>query len=156
MALHYQYRTRPAEYLFLIDYTAFADHHHHLFELLHRELLKNTVYVERFYYNGDMRVCWNEKHPRGIALEKLAARYADYRLFLFGDGEKMIRPAGGGLQGWAQVFSQWSDRALLTPRPAAAWSHDELRLAEQFVLLPSNMAGLLQAMREKMAELDRR
>lgn len=145
MALHYQYRTRPAEYLFLIDYTAFADHHHHLFELLHRELLKNTVYVERFYYNGDMRVCWNEKHPRGIALEKLAARYADYRLFLFGDGKKMIRPAGSGLQGWAQVFSQWSDRALLTPRPAAAWSHDELRLAEQFVLLPSNMAGLLQA-----------
>ncbi|MDX2247740.1 MAG: formylglycine-generating enzyme family protein [Bacteroidia bacterium] len=144
LSLRYDYRTRPAEYLFLIDQTSFADHRRHLYEMLYKELLHNNVYAERFFYTDDLRLCWNEKHPGGISLEKIALRYADYRLIIFGDAWKMINPVSGLLMNWTQVFDNWENRALMTSRPTAAWGYDELRLSERFVVLPGNPEGLLQ------------
>ncbi|MEZ4775104.1 MAG: formylglycine-generating enzyme family protein [Bacteroidia bacterium] len=144
LTLRYNYRTRPAEYLFLIDQTSFADHRRHVYEMLYKELLNNNVYAERFFYTDDLRVCWNEKHPGGISLEKIALRYADYRLIVFGDAWKMINPVSGLLMNWTEVFGHWESRALMTSRPTAAWGYDELRLSERFVVLPANPEGLLQ------------
>jgi len=144
LQLKYNYRTKPAEYLFLIDHTSVADHQSQLFEWLYRQLLKNNVYAERFFYKEDMRVCWNEDHSEGVSLEKLAQRYKDYRLIIFGDGWKMINPVSGYLMDWTSIFHNWKDKALMTSKPSASWSYDELHLSDLFVVLPSNIDGMLE------------
>ncbi len=146
--LQYKANTRPSEYLLLIDRNTNKSHQAQLFNRIYQDLRDNEVYVERFFYEGDPRICWNEHQHTGIGIAQLAAKYSDYRLLLFGNASRLINPRTGQIQQWAEVFDTWHHKAIFTPSPRAAWQHEELLLAEEFIVLPSNVEGIIQAVNQ--------
>lgn len=146
---NFQYRTltRPVEYLILIDKQAEQHHQAQLFEYIYREIVRQEVYAERYFFEGDPRYCWNDQHPAGVPLERLLQRHSTARLLVLADGYSFINPASGQLEDWTKALGGWSQRALLSPSPVAGWNFREAILARFFLLLPGNVHGLTQVVR---------
>ena len=125
--VQFQFRqlTRPPEYLLLIDRQNALDHRARLYDDLYRTLLQNEVLAERFFYDGDLRLCHNDQHPEGLSLDELLFRYPAHRLLVIGSGRQMFSSVSGKLAKWTASFARWKDRALLTPLPASDWGRRE-------------------------------
>lgn len=142
--LQYRNATQSIEYLMLIDESSIKNHQSQLFSHLHKLLLSNEIYIERFYYDGDPRVCWNERHSKGVRLEQLSRKYSNYRLLIFGNVNRFIDPTNGQLQQWTNIFNHWQEKAVLTPTSVSLWGQDEAVLANFFTLFPSDINGLIE------------
>jgi carboxypeptidase family protein len=141
-SFRYKADSKFPEYLVLIDRASFRDHQAQLFDNLARALKQEGLYVASYFYEGDPRICCNEKGEY-FQLADLQNRHADYRLLIFGNCERMVNPLTGELELWTSIFFNWLDRAALTPEPAARWGLRESVLAEQFALAPASLSGLL-------------
>jgi TonB family protein len=137
----YKPDTRAPEYLVLIDRASPRDHQSRLFDELAAALEREGLFVARYFYEGDPRVCRDEAGADCLQLAELRRRHAGHRLLIFGDGRHLIDPVKGGLAAWAGMFSEWQERALLTPEPR--WGLREVALAEQFSVLPATLEGLV-------------
>ncbi|MEZ5044171.1 MAG: SUMF1/EgtB/PvdO family nonheme iron enzyme [Saprospiraceae bacterium] len=146
---HFQYRTltRPVEYLLLIDKQAEQNHQSQLFEYVYQYIARQEVYAERYFFDGDPRYCWNDQHPAGLPVERLLQRHSTARLLVLANGYSFINPASGQLEDWTRSLSGWHQRALLSPAPMAGWNYREATLAQFFLVLPSNVQGLVQVVR---------
>ncbi|MFT6321956.1 MAG: hypothetical protein ACJAT4_002891, partial [Granulosicoccus sp.] len=139
----YRHLTRPPEYLLLIDQQSGANHRAHLFDFLYRSFKENEIIVERFFFDGDPRLCYNEAYPNGVSLKELQHRYYKSRLLLMGNGYSLLSPLSGKLTTWgATLFAPWKQRSILTPRATEAWGRKENRLQESFHVLPATLQGL--------------
>ncbi|MBK8429402.1 MAG: hypothetical protein IPL27_27135 [Lewinellaceae bacterium] len=143
----YTQQTRPAEYLLLIDRQSGRDHQARLFDLLYRECRSQEVLVERYWYDeGDPRRCYNEAHPNGVSLRDLQYYHPQSRVLLLGNAYALLHPGTGNLSKWAvQIFSAWSDRAVLTTQPLSTFGRRERILQELFHVLPASLSGLRDA-----------
>jgi formylglycine-generating enzyme required for sulfatase activity len=140
--IQYKQQTRPPEYLLLIDRQQIQDHRARLYDDLYRILQQNEVLVERFYFDGDLRLCHNDQYLEGLSPDELLFRFPTHRLLIIGTGRQLYSSAMGRLVKWSEEFSRWKDRALLTPLPAADWGRRERALAELFRFAPATMPGL--------------
>ena len=138
----YRRQTRPPEYLLLIDQQSRRNHRSRLFNHIFRKFRANEVLIERFYYDGDPRLCYNEQYPEGISLTALQQRYGQARLFVIGSGHAFIHKMTGKLVDWAEVLKGWKERALFTPKAVAKWGRRERRLDQLFHLLPLQLESL--------------
>jgi hypothetical protein len=138
----YRYQTQGNEYLILIDRQSAANHRAQVFNLLYKAFAESEVLAERFYYDGDIRLCWNETHKRGILLKDLQHKYPEHRLIVVGSALSLLSPTNGKLAKWATVFDHWRIRALLSTRPPAEWDMREAQLATKFRILPATLKGL--------------
>ena len=138
----YRQPTRADEYLFLIDVHNANDHRAQVFDLLYRTLAHSEVLIERFFYDGDIRLCWNEAHRHGIRLNELAHRFGTSRLVIVGTAASLMNPQAHELMAWTAVFDAWRQRVLLTPRAPMDWNAMERQLATKFRILPANLKGL--------------
>lgn len=138
----YRQPTRAHEYLFLIDIHNANDHRAQVFDLLHRTLERSEVVIERFFYDGDLRLCWNDKNRNGLKINELAHRFGDSRLVIVGTAASLIDATTGKITDWTSVFDAWRQRALLTPRAPSEWKVSERTLATKFRILPANLKGL--------------
>lgn len=141
-SFRYKSASKPPEYLVLIDRASFRDHQALVFDELTKALETEGVFVARYFYDGDPRVCRDESGEESLHLNELQNRYGNHRLLLFGDGAKLIDSLTGKLEMWTALLMNWQDRAVLTPVPALAWSLRERALAQHFVLLPATLDGL--------------
>lgn len=140
----YRAPTQPDEYLLLIDIRARNDHRAQLFDLLYREFARQEVLIERFFYDGDLRLCWNEKHHKGVTLRELYHKFGTHRLLIVGGADGLISPITGQLERWAEdVFPQWQHRSLLITRHVAQWGRKEVALDTLFRIAPASLDGLL-------------
>lgn len=73
-AFQYRQQTRPPEYLLLIDQQSARNHRARLFDYIFRTFRANEVLAERFFYDGDPRICYNKQYPEGITLTDLLNR----------------------------------------------------------------------------------
>ncbi|MEM6967388.1 MAG: hypothetical protein AAF573_21670, partial [Bacteroidota bacterium] len=149
----YEYKTRPPEYLLLIDRQSSKNHRAHLYDYLFQSFKENEVYVERFFYEGDIRLCWNETYPNGIKLQDMQSLYRDRRLIIVGTGYQLLSPVSGQLMKWTQLFETWSNKAILSPQPSKGWGGRESELAKKFILLPASIPSLT-TMVDKMEAVD--
>jgi formylglycine-generating enzyme required for sulfatase activity len=140
--LRHKVLTRPPEYLMLIDLPAYRDHYSQLFDTIARALEKEGLYVTRYFYEKDPRVCFKEPGQSRVYLAQLQARYSDSRLIICGDGAGLLDPATGDLDSWTGLFRAWQERAILTPLPPGEWRMREIALAGEFILLPASIRGL--------------
>jgi formylglycine-generating enzyme required for sulfatase activity len=140
----FQYRkqTRPPEYLMLVDRHHAHDHRARLYDDLFHILRQNEVLVERFFFDGDIRLCTNEQYPEGLTPDELLFRFPNHRLLIIGTGRQMISATTGQLAKWTEQFGRWKDRALLSPLPAAEWGRRERTLAELFRFAPASLPGM--------------
>jgi hypothetical protein len=138
----YKADSKYPEYLILIDRASLRDHQAQLFNQLAKALEAEAVFVSRYFYDGDPRVCRNETGD-SFHLEELRNKHVGQRLLIFGNGEKIIDPLTGSLTAWSATFSDWPDRAVLTPELPSQWGLREITLAGQFILMPATVDGLL-------------
>lgn len=141
-SFRYKSASKPPEYLALIDRASFRDHQALAFDELTKALETEGVFVARYFYDGDPRVCRDASGEESLPLNELQNRYGTHRLLLFGDGAKLIDSLTGKLEMWTALLLNWQDRAVLTPVPALGWSLRERALAQHFVLLPATLEGL--------------
>lgn len=137
----YKAASKQPEYLLLIDRASFRDHQAQFFNGLAKALEQEGVFITRYFYDGDPRVCSGERGG-GIPLSELQHTFRGHRLLLFGDGRQLIDPLTGRLAAWVADSFGWQDRALLTPTAPAQWGWKEINLANRFVLLPATVDGL--------------
>lgn len=138
----YKSLTQPQEYLILIDLSNYRDHYAHLWDNILTALAVEGVYVARYFYEQDLRVCFKEIDGQREYLSTLKTRYSDHRLIIFGDGEGLLDPLSGEMDNWTDLFNTWRERALLTPYRPKEWSRREIALAKEFVLAPATLEGL--------------
>ena len=139
--IRYERASRPPEYLVLIERLGPGDHQALLFDALVQRLGQEGIFIERFFYERDPRVCRSERH--GImSLGDLEHRFRDHRLVLLGSGDGLLDDDAAVLAPWTTSFDEWGERALLTPNPVVAWGAREEALAELFAVLPASAAGL--------------
>lgn len=141
--LRYKSDSRVPEYLILIDRASYLDHQARLFDELVKDLESEGVFLTRYFYDSDPRVCRNERNAQGVSLNELQSRFANHRLLVFGNGAKLINPVSGRLENWTTIFSHWQDRALLTIAETSRWGLTEVALAQTFIVLPASLKGLL-------------
>lgn len=149
----YRQPTRADEYLFLVDIHDINDHRAQVFDLLYRTLERSEVLIERFFYDGDLRLCWNETHRNGIKINELAHRLGSSRLVVVGTAASLIDGATGNAVAWLSIFDAWRQRALLTPRAPSEWKASERILAAKFRVLPANLKGMA-ALAETLEAVD--
>ncbi|HEX7999124.1 MAG TPA: tetratricopeptide repeat protein [Pyrinomonadaceae bacterium] len=141
-SFRYKSASKPPEYLALIDRASFRDHQAQVFNELTKALETEGVFIARYFYEADPRVCRDESGEESLHLNELQNRYGNHRLLLFGDGARLIDSLTGKLEMWTALLMNWQDRAVLTPVPALGWSLRERALAQHFVLLPATLDGL--------------
>ncbi|HYO91860.1 MAG TPA: hypothetical protein VEQ40_09495, partial [Pyrinomonadaceae bacterium] len=141
-SFRYKSASKPPEYLVLIDRASFRDHQAQLFDELTKALETEGVFVARYFYDDDPRVCRDRDGEESFHLNELQNRYGTHRLLIFGDGAKLIDQLTGKLEMWTALLMNWQDRAVLTPEPPLRWGLRERALARQFVLLPATLDGL--------------
>ncbi len=141
-SLIYQNLTKPPEYLFLVDIATYRDHHVQLFHSITGALEKEGIFVKRYFYKKDPRICFEEPGEQRIYLSDLKARYSSHRLIIFGDGEKLLDPLIWGLEKWTLLFQGWCERAILTPVNPKNWGMRETVLAKEFIILPFSVHSL--------------
>jgi formylglycine-generating enzyme required for sulfatase activity len=143
VSFRYKRASRPPEYLMLIDRASFRDHQAQLFNELAKSLEHEGVFVERYFYDGDPRVCCVEAGGRCLHLAELHHRFSGHRLLIFGDGEQLMDSVTGRLASWTSAFQHWRERVVMTPAPTAEWGMREAMLGASFVVLPATSEGLL-------------
>jgi len=134
--------TQPVDYLLLIDRQSIQNHRARLFDTLYQAFREQEIEMARFFYDSDMRVCFNEEHAHGVGLQELQQRYGSARLLIIGTGAQLISPLSGKLAPWTSLFVAWKQRALFTPKPLADWGRLERRLPEIFTVLPATLQSL--------------
>jgi len=140
--LLYKKLSRPSEYLLLVDRHDHRDHRARLYDDLYRTLRNNEVLVERFFFENDLRLCFNEAHPEGIGIEELLFRYPQHRLLVVSAGRGLFSGSTGRLMKWTETLERWKQRALLSPLPPGQWRRREDQLARLFQFAPATMLGL--------------
>ena len=138
----YKRETNPTDYLLLIDRQSVRNHRAQLFDTLYELFKAQEIEMARYFFDSDVRVCYSEDYPNGIALADLQQRYYQSRLLIVGTGAQLLSPLSGKAAAWTTVFNQWKDRALFSPKPLKAWGYDERQLATAFTTLPATLQGL--------------
>jgi hypothetical protein len=140
------YGSRQAlpEYLVLIDRASFADQQARLDDEIVRRFVQDNVFVDAYHFRGDPRLCRKQdKNSPYLSLQELAALHPEHHLIIFSDGSTFINPLTGETERWAELFSSWTTRALLTPESPAQWGYRERALAElDLIVLPATKEGL--------------
>ena len=139
--LRYEQQTKPTEYLLLIDRQSAKNHRARLFDLVYKSFRENEVIVERFYYDSDIRVCYNETHRFGISIKEVLQQHSRSRLLILGNAYQLFNPRSGKLARWTKLFDGWKEKAVLTPTGTQKWGRKERQLATQFFVFPSTMDG---------------
>jgi uncharacterized protein (TIGR02145 family) len=138
----YSQATRPPEYLLLIDRKNRNDHRAALFDQISQTFKDNDVLVERYFFDGDVRTCYNKKHPWGIGLKDLQHLYHNSRLLIVSDGYRLLNPMNGKLARWTKIFNSWKHTAILSPLPLDKWGRKEQQLRQLFQVMPNSIQGL--------------
>ncbi len=138
----YKTETSPTDYLLLIDRQSVRNHRARLFDALYEAFKAQEVEVARFFFDSDVRVCFNEMYPNGISISEIQLKYYNSRLVIIGTGVQLLSPLSGKLAKWTEIFEQWRIRALLTPKPLKLWGYDEKQLATLFITLPATLDSL--------------
>ncbi|MGA9769879.1 MAG: amino acid permease [Blastocatellia bacterium] len=139
----YSSRRSLTEYLVLINRSSLKDQNAQLVNELAERLIQNDVFIERYFFQEDARICRraDAKAPYQ-RLTDLAAQYPDHYLIIFSDGTSLFDPLTGQPQPWLERFSSWPTRVLMTSdfQPD---DYNERMLSELgFRVLPANKAGL--------------
>jgi formylglycine-generating enzyme required for sulfatase activity len=146
--LRYRTRSRPTEYLFMVDEQLPGHHQARLFRHLAETLRGQDVVMEMVWYDRDLRRCWGPDLPQGVPLEQLRRYFPQHRLVLLGDGHALLDEYADTPRlrpGMPQWLNGWPQRLLLTPQPLADWNWREALLYPWFGLYPADLRGLLDA-----------
>jgi hypothetical protein len=138
----YKQQTKPPEYLLLIDQQHTQNHRARFFDYIFMSFKSSDVLIERFFFDGDPRVCYNAAFPKGISLQELQNKYRDSRLIMLGNGNALLNKFSGKPVEWHSLLLGWKTRALFTPKATNEWGKQERRLGKILTVLPMSLQSL--------------
>ncbi|MEO0397210.1 MAG: hypothetical protein AAF243_14670 [Cyanobacteria bacterium P01_A01_bin.137] len=139
----YGYRQVFPEYLFLVDRASVWDHQAEFAQTLVHRFANNGVYVEVFFFDADLRVCFSGKKDKPPqTLQELSAKYQHYRLVVFADADVFTNAQTAQLTDWSESLLKWENPVIITPKPLETWSREEFWVAQNFILLPMTETGI--------------
>ncbi|MFY0630910.1 MAG: hypothetical protein JXR05_11050 [Flavobacteriaceae bacterium] len=145
LELTYKPRSKPSEYIVLIDKSSMQSHQASFFSFLANEFSENDIHLEQFFYQGDMLMFWDDSvNKKNYQLTDLIKLYPKHRVLIFGNGHELINSTKCAIKKYGQKMEAWPDIAILTPRPSSDWDYKEKILSDSFVILPANSAGLIE------------
>ena len=138
-------RTRQTEYLILIDENKKYIQQVKFFEYLLGILRKQNVLIEKYYYNKEPLLFYNDNDKAGSPLEKLSERYPGHILLIFGDASQFINKSFDTIdKSYRQMLERWQYKAVVTPVPFMDWDVQEKDiLLPQIPVFPVDMEGLV-------------
>lgn len=138
----YDPRSRPPEYLVLIAKQCARDHQAMLFDQLIHELSQQDIYIERYFFDLDPRLCWKERYVDEVYLEDLHRRFPENRVVIIGHAEPFFDPVSDHLADWTVILKKWKQVALVSPKCPLSWGHREVELSRNFIFLPATTEAL--------------
>ena len=138
----FQQRTRPPEYLVLIEQRSPRDHLARFYDHLIEQLRQQDLYIERYFYGQDPRLCWQERYQTEVHLEELHRRFPDHRLVIVGDAAAFFDPIHDELCSWTALLGKWAQVAVLSPENPLNWGRRELTLSSRLLFLPATIPAL--------------
>ncbi|MEL7423714.1 MAG: hypothetical protein AAFN81_12020, partial [Bacteroidota bacterium] len=143
--LAFQEIHKQQQFLLLIDLNCTHHHRRKTFELLIDELIAEEAPIQRYYFSGDPRVCWEKSVHQLQSLATLSHRHGSSALLIYSDGQRMLDYRSGRLAAWTKIFSRWRQRLLLLPEWSENLGRHEEQLSESFRIVPANTQGLAEA-----------
>jgi formylglycine-generating enzyme len=140
--IKYKQLTKPTEYLLLIDRQYTGNHRAQLFDSLYAAFKRADVLVDRYFFDGDMRLCYKEHSSDGVSLQVLQKLHGQSRLIVLSNGYQLLSSMTGQLAPWTTFLQHWRERSILTPTPTDEWGRREEQLDTQFTVMPSSLQGL--------------
>lgn len=150
----YSTRTQQCEYLVLIDDIGVNSQQVKLFEYLLDLLVKQNVFIERFYYRRSPADCYNTEMPHGISLEKLSEKFPRHVLLIMGNAYQLLYDIYPVVDNsFLPLLHRWPHRAILTPVSFADWGNKEkMALYEAMPMVPVDIQGQILLMKKLFAE----
>ncbi len=140
------YRSRFVlpEYLVLIDRASFDDQQAKFVDELINRLTEDGVYVDRYYFKRDPRVCQPQKSSESqVELKELIALHHNHRLLIFSDVDGFIDPLTGKPHTWIDDLLQWSSTGIFIPERTEGIRYLATLLGEYgFHVGPASTSGL--------------
>ena len=140
--------TQQSEYLVLIDENNTNNQQVKLFDYLLDLLAKQNVFIDRYYYHIEPKLCYNVNQPDGISLEKLSEKYPEHVLLIFGNAYQLIYQLYPVIDNsYLQLINRWQYKAVVTPVSYLDWGNKERKtLMDELPVLPVDIPGLLLLM----------
>ncbi len=147
-------RTQQSEYLVIIDENNTNNQQVKLFEYLLELLAKQSVFVEKYYYTYEPKLCYNAAVPGGISLEKLSEKYPKHVLLILGNAYQLIYQLYPVIDSaYLKLLNRWQYKAVLTPVSFLDWGNKEKKvLLEELPVLPVDIPGQLLLMQKIFGE----
>ena len=115
--LHYQFKSKPTEYLALVELADNTPDHIDLAKYLSDFFVKQDVLLQTFFYKNEFDKIWNPRFPDGISLRKLYELFPENRLLVFGDTNRLVANWQHTKQlpaAWMQLANQWQHQVVCT------------------------------------------
>ncbi len=144
-------RKKQQNYLLLVERINTKGMMPRLFEALAKTLDAEGLPADLFFYDKNF-TCFNDKHPAGISLNRLANTRQQDVLLIMGTGYNLVYPVYPEMEEkhWKDL-SRWQKKALITPVPFREWSVKETVLRQWLIVLPADIMALgflIPALRE--------
>ena len=145
--VRYQYRSRPSDYLVLLDQQEPNGHLVQLFKHLVALLRQQDVYIDLFYFDGTPNWVWTDELDSEISLDQLNRSFPERRLVIMGNGREWLEELDPDMSDpeWLVTLRQWSRKIMITPVPMRSWSPEEAQLYQLIAIFPADFQHLLNA-----------
>lgn len=144
--------TTQQQYLVLIDRTNPKNMLTHFFDYLSRSMQDDGIPVVIFYYDKNFD-CFNDHHPSGLSLQRLANSYSDATLIILGKAHELVYAVYPVIEEkYVQQLNRWQSKAIVTPVPLTDWGVKEKVLQNHLLIVPADVSALqklIPALREK-------
>jgi hypothetical protein len=136
-------RTQQSEYLVLIDDNTANSQQVKLFEYLLELLIKQNVFIEKYYYRTEPRLCYKEQGGVTVSLEKLSEKYPKHILLFLGNAYQLLYQLYPVIDSSYQpLLNRWQYKAILTPVSFLDWGNKEKKvLQDELPVLPVDIPG---------------
>ena len=131
------------EYVAVIECHSPVDHQTALVNEMLDQLAARGVFITRYYFDGDPRVCIPEQpSDEPSTLRRLSQRFPRHRLMLFTGTETFADPLSGRLAPWVADCTAWEERAVFVPGVLRRGAFEQ-DLDRYVPILPASLDGLL-------------
>jgi len=137
--------SKHVEYLMLIDRSNDKNHQAQVYEQIYNVFKSSNIYIERFFFSNDPRLCVNENYLSGVTLLQIFQRHPESFLLFFSSAESLIYIRKFEPYKWTETLKEWKRRILFTPEPESEWGKREEILNTLFpVIFPGTTNGIVQ------------
>jgi len=141
-----QAKTRPAEFLFLLERSDERDQQFRLFERLVDFMTKREAPITTYFHDGRFDKFWNTDEEKSIDFQQLNRQFPQHRLVVLGTGHELVHDQRVLFRNASQAMQRWPRRLLLTPVAVSDWAEEEKLLHQIFPIFPADTEGILKGL----------